>query len=386
MASVRRSPFDAPLGRCGSVGANVIGSTRARKVQARAAADDDATRLLARRRRRTRARPMVLELTHRQRVGPDRRCRSFDSRGSGFTSTSDPGFAVPMSSAAIRLHGVHGDDAVAPYRAAAASATADLPGRRGTDDRNDVQETALAFEIDAGAARVMLARRGTNREPTPPEHARCGCHARPRRRQRCGIALRRTLHHHRLGAADLVAIPLERDGVLERHQPIEALLHDVWRGRDRPWSAAGVPGRGENWNMNAVSNRARAMTSSVAAKSSSVSPGNPTITSVDAGEIRACASPHHPQADRGSGLRCSPRCMAARMRSEPDWSGKWMCSHTAGVSAIASGPRPPGSPSDGGSCSGCARCPPHRPTRRSRSANRGLRPLRSRSRPYELTF
>ena len=50
------------------------------------------------------------------------------------------------------------------------------------------------------------------------------------------------------------------------------------------WSsivAARVPGRGEYWNVNALSNRARSTTSSVAAKSSSVSPGNPTMMSVE---------------------------------------------------------------------------------------------------------
>ena len=44
--------------------------------------------------------------------------------------------------------------------------------------------------------------------------------------------------------------------------------------------AAGVPGRGEYWNVNALVNRDRATTSRVASKSSSVSPGNPTMMSV----------------------------------------------------------------------------------------------------------
>ena len=42
-----------------------------------------------------------------------------------------------------------------------------------------------------------------------------------------------------------------------------------------------MPGRGEYWNMKALSNAARSTTSSVCAKSSSVSPGNPTMMSVD---------------------------------------------------------------------------------------------------------
>ena len=45
--------------------------------------------------------------------------------------------------------------------------------------------------------------------------------------------------------------------------------------------AAGVPGRGEYWNMKAPSKRASRTTSSVASKSASVSPGNPTMMSVE---------------------------------------------------------------------------------------------------------
>ena len=45
--------------------------------------------------------------------------------------------------------------------------------------------------------------------------------------------------------------------------------------------AARVPGRGEYWKVKALSNPARSTTASVAAKSSSVSPGKPTMMSVD---------------------------------------------------------------------------------------------------------
>ena len=44
--------------------------------------------------------------------------------------------------------------------------------------------------------------------------------------------------------------------------------------------AAGVPGRGENWKVKALSKRAASTTSRVAAKSASVSPGKPTMMSV----------------------------------------------------------------------------------------------------------
>ncbi len=45
-------------------------------------------------------------------------------------------------------------------------------------------------------------------------------------------------------------------------------------------SAAGVPGRLEYWKVNAWENRDRRTTSSVSWKSSSVSPGKPTMMSV----------------------------------------------------------------------------------------------------------
>ena len=45
-------------------------------------------------------------------------------------------------------------------------------------------------------------------------------------------------------------------------------------------AAARVPGRGEKMNVNAESYPASAHTASVSSKSASVSPGNPTMTSV----------------------------------------------------------------------------------------------------------
>jgi hypothetical protein len=47
------------------------------------------------------------------------------------------------------------------------------------------------------------------------------------------------------------------------------------------WPAAGVPGRGEYWNVYAESNRASSVTRRVPWKSSSVSPGKPTMMSVE---------------------------------------------------------------------------------------------------------
>ena len=97
--------------------------------------------------------------------------------------------------------------------------------------------------------------------------------------------------------------------------------------------AAGVPGRGEYWKVNAEANRAFSTTSSVAAKSSSVSPGNPTMMSVEiaASGIAARTSSRiaRNRADRYE------RRIARRTRSDPDCSGMCSCGHTFGVCAIA---------------------------------------------------
>ena len=65
--------------------------------------------------------------------------------------------------------------------------------------------------------------------------------------------------------------------------------------------AAGVPGRIEYWNVKALANRDAATTRSVSAKSSSVSPGKPTMMSV---VIAAC------------GMRSRTRSRMPRNRSE----------------------------------------------------------------------
>jgi hypothetical protein len=99
------------------------------------------------------------------------------------------------------------------------------------------------------------------------------------------------------------------------------------------WKAR-VPGRGEYWNVYAWSNRASRTTSSVARKSSSVSPGNPTMMSVETAMPGMAARIRRSQ----SRYRCEryDRFMRWSTRSEPDCSGKWMCSHTFRLSAMAS--------------------------------------------------
>jgi hypothetical protein len=51
----------------------------------------------------------------------------------------------------------------------------------------------------------------------------------------------------------------------------------TWSGMD----AASVPGRGEYWKVNAESKRASSTMARVSAKSASVSPGKPTMMSVE---------------------------------------------------------------------------------------------------------
>ena len=98
--------------------------------------------------------------------------------------------------------------------------------------------------------------------------------------------------------------------------------------------AAGVPGRMEYWKVNAEAKRAASTTRSVSWKSSSVSPGKPTMMSVEmaAFGMRARTRSRMP---RNFSERYDRR-IALRMRSEPDWSGMCSCGMTAGVSAMAS--------------------------------------------------
>src|SRR5215208_3452761 len=145
-------------------------------------------------------------------------------------------------------------------------------------------------------------------------------------------------------------------------------------------SAARVPGRGEYWNVYAWSKRARRTTSSVSSKSSWVSPGNPMMMSVLTAMSGIAARIRSSQSRYRS--RRYERRIALSTGSEPDCSGKWMCSHTLSLSAIAS-------ITSGVKSWGCGlvnrirRSPSTRFTARSRSANSGRRadPGTVRSRP-----
>src|SRR6266540_983865 len=161
-----------------------------------------------------------------------------------------------------------------------------------------------------------------------------------------------------------------------------------WTTSFGTWSsneAAAVPGRGEYWNVYALSNRASSTTRSVPRKSSSVSPGNPTMMSVE-NAIPGTASRIRRTQDRYRSERYDRR-MARRTRSDPDCSGKWMCSHTRSHSAMAS-------ITSGVKSCGCGlvnrirRRPSTPSTARRSSANRDLEPDPGtvRSRPYVFTF
>ncbi|CAG7029052.1 hypothetical protein PICSAR164_04398 [Mycobacterium avium subsp. paratuberculosis] len=95
-----------------------------------------------------------------------------------------------------------------------------------------------------------------------------------------------------------------------------------------------MPGRLEYWKVKAAANRARRTTSRVAAKSSSVSPGNPTIRSV---VMAACgmAARTRSMMPRKRSARYERR-IARSTRSEPDCSGMCRAGHTFGVCAMAS--------------------------------------------------
>ena len=75
------------------------------------------------------------------------------------------------------------------------------------------------------------------------------------------------LDQHLERPADLLAVPLERDRVLERRRADRTAPARPLSGTWSSIVAARVPGRGEYWNMYALSNRAASTTSSVPAKS-----------------------------------------------------------------------------------------------------------------------
>ena len=84
---------------------------------------------------------------------------------------------------------------------------------------------------------------------------------------------------HLDGAPLLLAVARPGDAFLQLDEALETLLDDLLGD----WSsivAAGVPGRIEYWNVNAELKREASTTSRVPWKSSSVSPGKPTMMSV----------------------------------------------------------------------------------------------------------
>ena len=85
---------------------------------------------------------------------------------------------------------------------------------------------------------------------------------------------------HLDGAADERLVLLAGDALLQVDEPLVALLHDLPSAPGRAASRPGVPGRIEYWKVYAEANRACSTTRSVSWKSSSVSPGNPTMMSV----------------------------------------------------------------------------------------------------------
>lgn len=98
-------------------------------------------------------------------------------------------------------------------------------------------------------------------------------------------------------------------------------------------SAAGVPGRLEYWKVNAWAKRASRTVCRVCWKSSSVSPGKPTMMSVVIA-ASGMAARTFSMMERNRSWRYERR-IARSTVSEPDWSGMCSCGMTLGVSAIA---------------------------------------------------
>ena len=115
-----------------------------------------------------------------------------------------------------------------------------------------------------GAARVIVDRDDVTRSrhlgpPRAPRSARGGC----LRRVRSGGASRRP-SCPRLWTSTSTCRPTScwfscGDALLQRDEPLVALLHDRPSAPGRPW-VAGVPGRIEYWKVNAEANRAGSTT------------------------------------------------------------------------------------------------------------------------------
>ncbi len=127
-----------------------------------------------------------------------------------------------------------------------------------------------------------------------------------------------------------------------------------------------MPGRGEYWKVNAEENLAASTTRRVSAKSSSVSPGKPTMTS----EVIAAsgsASRTRSRMPRNRSERYDRR-IARSTRSDPDCSGMCRLGITVGVwamAAITSSVKAAGC----GEVNRTRSSPGTPPTARSRSAN-----------------
>ena len=181
------------------------------------------------------------------------------------------------------------------------------------------------------------------------------------------------------------AASLGRDALLQRDEPVEP------RPARPPWGPAprssppSCPDGASTGTCTRCRNGRLPPPRASARSRCSVSPGKPTMMSVETA-IPSIAVRMRSSQPRYRSRRYD-RCMRRSTASDPDCSGKWMCSQTDGVSAMAS-------MTSGVKSCGCGlvnrtrRIPSTAPTCRRRSANSGVRddPGTVTSRPYVFTF
>ena len=142
------------------------------------------------------------------------------------------------------------------------------------------------------------------------------------------------LDQHLDGGARLPRRAAGRSGSASRPRAARYARRATSGGTASGSAAAAVPGRGEKTNVKAASNPAASTRCRVSSKSSSVSPGKPTMRSVviamsGTAARKASTLPRYQS-------MVYPRPMAASTLSEPDWAGRWTCSQTVGSAATAS--------------------------------------------------
>ncbi len=115
---------------------------------------------------------------------------------------------------------------------------------------------------------------------------------------------------------------------------LEPLVHHRRRHLRPPWSAAGVPGRGEYLKLNACAWPTASTSASVSANSASVSPGKPTMKSPGDGDVGTGVADALDQAEIG-GAGCGCGSSPSAPGRCPTCTGRWRKGISLGMSRCA---------------------------------------------------